>query len=81
MSDYELQSKLDQLTPENLLSVFRALLLAEISLDHIDDGLTETRWELVNPLGDEIGFGNVFQSDFGRGESGEIANINLRRVA
>lgn len=81
MNDDDLACKLDQLTPENLLSIFRALLLCEVSLDHIQDSLSEIGRKLIDPLGDQIGIGDVLEGDFRRSYPGESADIGMSRAA
>lgn len=81
MESFISASDLDALTPENLLAVFRALLLCQQSLNHVDDSFTVWSGELVDPISDDIGIGYVFEGDFGRGESSKEPYIGVRSAA
>lgn len=81
MSDLELACKLDQLTDENLLSIFRALLLCEVGLNHIHNSLSEVRGELVDSFSNDAGIGDIPESHVRRGVSGKRANISMGRAA
>lgn len=73
--------KVAALTPENLLAVFRALLLCEQSVNHLNDGFSIDGRKLVNPLGDNSGVGYILKGDFGRGQTSEEANICFSSAA
>lgn len=69
--------KVAALTPDNLLAIFKALLLVEISIDHFGEHLSVEGREFVEPLGDGIGIGDVLESDFGRSHSRQRANVGF----
>lgn len=81
MNDHDLASKLDQLTPENLVSVFCALLLCEISVNHIQDSLPKHTGQLIDPFSDDVSVGERFESGLRRSVPRESTYISLSRVA
>ena len=74
-------AKVAALSPENLLAVFRALLLIEESVNHFGNHLSIGRGELIEPISDDIGIGYAFECGIGRGYSGEGSNIGVRSAA
>lgn len=74
-------SDLDALTPENLLAVFRALLLCQQSLNHVDDSFTVWSGQLVDPVSDDISIGYVLESDFGSSQPSQEAYVGVSRAA
>lgn len=81
MTDDELERKLNELTPENLLSIFRALLLCEISLNHVENGSPEVGGQLVDAFDKVTAVGDILESDFGGGIPGESADVGMSRAA
>ena len=81
MSDDELTDKLNQLTPENLLSIFRAILLCEVCVYHVQDGFTKLRGQGVQSLQDNLSVGNSLESDLRSGIAGNSADVGLRSAA
>ena len=81
MEHYIDPAKVAALSPENLLAVFRTLLLIEESINHFSDHLSVEGWELVEPVGDVIGIGYVFEGNVVGSIPGKRANIELRSAA
>lgn len=81
MDSADLASKLDQLTPENLVSIFCALLLCEISVNHIQNGLPENTGQLIDPFSDDVSVGQRLEGGFRRSIPSESTYVGLSRVA
>ncbi len=77
----DLQHKLDQLTPENLLAVFRALLLMEQSVNHFGNSDAVLGGQFVDPVEQIAGVGHILESSLRRGVSRKDTNIRIRRAA
>lgn len=83
MSDDEVLAKLYQLSPDELLSIFRAVLLCEISLNHVQDGTPEFDGQLSEPLQDEFRAGHIASNyrQIGGGETRQRSDIRVGSAA
>lgn len=84
MSDATILDKLRQLSPDELLSIFRAILLCEESLNHLQNSPPVLDGQLLEPLQHEFGVGDVIVStggEIGRGDTRQSADVRASRAA
>ncbi len=78
MSDHELAQAIGKLTPENLLSVFAALLVCQQSANHGDHGFPVNGGKLINLFSDGLDFERNVRGSVGEAHSSKKPDVRLR---